>query len=139
MLLSRTHVKYFLCDVIDATFISSNPPHPSSSLSFPQIVCLENTLRICQGPFLPLLSSSWLAVDSMSQRIFAEDSFHIMEKLDCCLLSFPRIPWSSCFSHLLWRITLPIPFILPPYMAKPPNLFLESLFGVAGEKQTISL
>lgn len=108
MLLSRTHRKYFHCDAEDATLISCIQPVPRSLLfylpfflPFSQTVCRENTLHICQGPFFPLLSSSWLAVDSMSPRIFAEDSFHIMEKSGCCLLSFPIIPWSSCFSHLL--------------------------------------
>lgn len=85
------------------------------------------TLHICQGPFFPLLSSSWLAVDSASPRIFAEDSFHIMEKSGCCLLSFPIIPWSSCVSHLLQRAALPNIFFLvaPPYMVKMhPSLFV---------------
>lgn len=119
-----------LCDAVDATLVFCiHPVRPilSSSISFflpfPQIVRQKNTLHICQGPFFPLLSSSWLAVDSMSPRIFAEDSFHIMEKSGCCLLSFPIIPRSSCFSHLLY-CSPKLYFLPPPYMVKMhPSLF----------------
>lgn len=76
-----------------------------------------------------LLCSSWLAVDSVSQRISAEDSFHITEKLGCCLLDFPRIPRSSCFSHLVHYFpNYPFP---PSSMVKPlQRLFISSAGGL---------
>lgn len=88
----------------------SLPPFCSSSVSPSLQLSVLKTLTsyTSRTLFLPLLSSSWLPVDSVSQRISAEDSFHITEKLGCCLLNFPRIRRSSCFSHFLWHIILTI-------------------------------
>lgn len=118
------------------------PPSPLSFfLSFPQIVCLQNTHFIyVKDPSLPSsVQVGWLltaCLKGSSPKIV----FDIMEKSGCCLLNFPRIPRNSCFSHLLHHITLPIPFILPPFMAKPlPNLFVSSLVAGWWRKSDLSM
>lgn len=147
---SQADLLYNSFSVTSSLQPSSPFPSPhSSSLPLSLSPFLPKYIPKCQGFFSPtfppasvfvsplhpplplslLLCSSWPAVDSLSQRISAEDSFHITEKLGCCLLDFPRIPRSSCFSHLVHYFpNYPFP---PSSMVKPlQRLFISSAGGL---------
>lgn len=96
------------------------PPVPLLFLlSFPAAVCVGNTSHTSRILFFPLLSSSWLPVDSVSPRISAEDTFHISKKKKKKKLLSLKFSQNSSeqllFSFTLrLTITLSAPFYISP-------------------------